>query len=207
MWVDRYDSAERYKASIFFNYQSAIWLSLVNVTPYPVIDAIGYLVILFFTRIVDPRKQIVLPRKLFIANFILHFVHFAMFVMMIVAVILMFNTLDSRGVDTSVYITQSVAFAILALTLTTVILMVVHWCIRGVEKPWMVIGALVRCSLLVLWSSFMASRMFMPLDNPVRSSEAMFYFFNFLPLLFIAVLPSSLPVFHTTKETFNPLGP
>ncbi|KAJ1669029.1 hypothetical protein GGF38_002570 [Coemansia sp. RSA 25] len=184
MTVDRHDSAEKYKASLFFNYLSAIWFSLANVVPYSSMEAVAYLFLRAFT-------------KKYAANAILHVVHFMMIVLMIIATILMFNTLDSKGVDTSVYITQSVAFFILTLALTTLILTVVHLC-KTKERKWVaIVGTLARCLLLMLWASFMASRMFISLDSPVRDSEAMFYFFNFIPLLFTGTLPNSLLLFHS----------
>ncbi|KAJ2461632.1 hypothetical protein GGF42_000065 [Coemansia sp. RSA 2424] len=186
--IERDNAAAWYKSSIFFNYASAILFSLLNVLPYSACKGVPYLYLFAFT-------------KKYATNSILHVIHITMIVLMIIATILMFNTLDSKGVDTSVYITQSVAFAILALTLVTTVLTVVHLCKTKVKDWFRVAGSLVRCSLLMLWSSFMASRMFISLDSPVRDSEAMFYFFNFVPLLFIGILPSSLPVFHMSVSS------
>ncbi|KAJ2746869.1 hypothetical protein GGI20_001022 [Coemansia sp. BCRC 34301] len=168
LWVDRSDSAEKYKASLFFNYLSAIWFSLANVIPYSALEAVVLLFVAGFT-------------KQGAANTIFHVVHVMLMILMLIATILMFNTLDARGVDISVYMTQSVAFAILALALTVAIFTVVHAC-KAKTKSWFKIAVtLVRCTLLTLWASFMASRMFVSLDSLVRDSEAIPDWLTYIP--------------------------
>ncbi|KAJ2041726.1 hypothetical protein GGI03_000573 [Coemansia sp. RSA 2337] len=188
-WIQpKYSSATAfYRASIYFNYACAIWFSMLNIVPYAALKGTGVKFLIGFNKKHASTKYFL-------------FVHLILLVIVIPAVIIMFKTVDSRGVDPSRYLLQFVIYVIMPFSLITIIFTLASARI-GIFKNWFRIAATIaRSSLLLMWASFMLSRMFLSLDSPARDSEVMFYFFNYVPLLLMSVLPSSLPVFHSCEE-------
>ncbi|KAJ2873190.1 hypothetical protein GGH93_003408 [Coemansia aciculifera] len=62
-------------------------------------------------------------------------------------------------------------------------------CIAGNQYKYVAFAVMLQNLLLILWTSFMASRTFLPLNSPTRDSESMFYWLNIAPLFIIGMIP------------------
>ncbi|KAJ2095970.1 hypothetical protein GGI09_004607 [Coemansia sp. S100] len=106
----------------------------------------------------------------------------------------MFNTANSNSVDPSVYIIRTVVFCVMILAFVSFINALAFMFKANNPHTYATFAIMLQNLLLTLWASFMASRTFLPLDNPARDSESMFYWLNIAPLFIIGIIPSCTPM-------------
>ncbi|KAJ2351546.1 hypothetical protein GGH92_001766 [Coemansia sp. RSA 2673] len=111
---------------------------------------------------------------------------------MIAAVVVMFDNVNSNGVDPSIYIVRTVVFCVLVLAFISFIYELAYRCTAYRPQRYATTVSMIQNLLLTLWASFMASRTFLPLDSPARDSEVLFYLLNIAPLVIIGMIPTAI---------------
>ncbi|KAJ2351545.1 hypothetical protein GGH92_001765 [Coemansia sp. RSA 2673] len=111
----------------------------------------------------------------------------------------MFDTVNSNGIDPSVYIIRTVVFCVMILAFMSFVNALAFIFKANNPFKYATFAVMLQNLVLTLWASFMASRTFLPLDNPARDSESMFYWLNIAPLFIIGTIPIVI-----TSESIRP---
>ncbi|KAJ2337621.1 hypothetical protein GGH91_005067 [Coemansia sp. RSA 2671] len=172
-----------YRASLFFNYYTAICLH------EQVVSALFRYTVKFNVR----SEPLNIPISL---------AHFIVFTLLIPAVIIMFNYGD--GVDPSVHLIRTVLFSILVMSLVVIVKALAI----DIRKPncikrALLVSVLPRNLLFIMWASFMISRTLAPLDSVARSSEVTFYLLNIFILVLAGIAHESV----SELVIFEPVAP
>ncbi|KAJ2825794.1 hypothetical protein GGI24_003068, partial [Coemansia furcata] len=112
---------------------------------------------------------------------------------MIPAVVVMFFVVNAQGVDPSVYLIRTVVFSLMAMSLVAIVKALA----MDLRKPncnrrALLVSVLPRNLLLIMWTGYMASRTFVPLDSVARDSEVMFYLLNVFLLILAGIAHESV---------------
>ncbi|KAJ2259471.1 hypothetical protein GGI01_003622 [Coemansia sp. RSA 376] len=189
------NTAAAYKASLFFNYYTAICLH------EQVVSSIFRYTIKLNWRISGLAEQFKIPFSA---------VHLIQFVMMIPAVAVMFDVVNANGVDPSVYLIRTVVFSTMVMSLVVIVkAMAIDIRKQNCNLRALLVSVLPRNLLFIMWGCYMASRTFLPLDSVARDSEVAFYMLNVFLLILAGVAHESvsgLVVFEPEQDdtTFKP---
>ncbi|KAJ2735168.1 hypothetical protein IW152_001797 [Coemansia sp. BCRC 34962] len=180
------NAAAAYKASLFFNYYTAICLH------EQVVSALFRYTVKFNIRS-EPF------------NIPISVAHFILFTLLIPAVIIMFNYGDS--VDPSVHLIRTVLFSILVMSLVVIVkALTIDFRKPNCNKRALLVSVLPRNLLFIMWACFMISRTLLPLDSVARSSEVAFYLLNILILVLAGIAHESvseLVIFEPVTPSFK----
>ncbi|KAJ1956143.1 hypothetical protein GGI12_005383, partial [Dipsacomyces acuminosporus] len=173
----KHTSADRfamYKSAIWFNYFAAVLMALL-------------LAHLLFRLIVHLDNTLCNAARSLVV--FLYVTALALFGLLIAAVVLMFNLHSFDKMHTGIQCLQ--AFVIIVLIVTVIVLGTTGWVTTiDVNAHHMAHVVIIGLSLvfLLIWSCFMTARAFLTLHDAGRHSEALWYVFNIVPLLLIAVI-------------------
>ncbi|KAJ2078567.1 hypothetical protein H4R24_004391 [Coemansia sp. RSA 988] len=110
-------------------------------------------------------------------------------VLFIVGIVYSFELKDSYSAPSGQHCIQAALVFVLAAVV--VVLCLITWkfkhVIQMITKK-SIASALVFAFLLLIWGSYMLSRTFVELDNPARTSEAMYELLNHAPLIICGIL-------------------
>ncbi|KAJ2041725.1 hypothetical protein H4S04_000474 [Coemansia sp. S16] len=172
------NTAAAYKASLFFNYYTAICLH------EQVVSSIFRYTIKLNWRISGLAEQFKIPFSA---------VHLIQFVMMIPAVAVMFDVVNANGVDPSVYLIRTVVFSTMVMSLVVIVkALAIDIRKQNCNLRALLVSVLPRNLLFIMWGCYMASRTFLPLDSVARDSEVAFYMLNVFLLILAGVAHESV---------------
>ncbi|PIA14368.1 hypothetical protein COEREDRAFT_10410 [Coemansia reversa NRRL 1564] len=170
-------SADRfamYKASIWLNYFAAVLLILLIAQ-------------MLFRLIVHLDNTLCRAARMLVG--LVYVVAIALFALLTAAVVLMFDKHLFSRVHAGIGCLQ--AFVIVVLVISIILLLATFWTSsndhKGYHLAHIIIIGLCLVFLLV-WGSYMTAREFLDLHSAARHSEALWYVFNIVPLLLIAVV-------------------
>ncbi|KAJ2552711.1 hypothetical protein EV175_003207 [Coemansia sp. RSA 1933] len=168
------DKFAMYKASVWLDYFAPVLLAML-VTQ------------LIFRLVVHLDNTLCGAVRILVA--FVYVVAAAMFSLLTAGVVLMFDKHSVSKMQSGIQCIQ--AFTIILLILSVILLLAVAWASTNDHRSYhmghvVIIGA---CALmLVLWACFMTARAFLDLHSAARHSEALWYVFNIVPLLLLAVV-------------------
>ncbi|PIA14805.1 hypothetical protein COEREDRAFT_88336 [Coemansia reversa NRRL 1564] len=168
------DKESIYIASLIFNYAAGLLLLSALHT------RVGALKTLF---------QPPTTREKFVSIAIRQIAFWCPVILFIVGVIYSFELKESYSAATGLHCIQAALVFILAVVF--VVLCLIAWRSKHVIKmitKKSIASALAFAFLLLLWGSYMLSRAFVDLDNPARTSEAMYELLNHVPLIACGIL-------------------
>ncbi|KAJ1720917.1 hypothetical protein LPJ53_004495 [Coemansia erecta] len=168
------DKFAMYKASIWLNYFAAVLMAILIAQ-------------LIFRLIVHLDNSLCGAARGLVA--FVYFVSLVLFALLTAAVVLMFNLHWWAKVHSGIQCLQ--AFVIILLIVAVILLLATLWASSNDVKSHhmghvIIIGLCVL--FLVIWGCFMTARAFLPLTSAGRHSEALWYIFNIVPLLLIAIV-------------------
>ncbi|KAJ2721834.1 hypothetical protein GGI07_003717 [Coemansia sp. Benny D115] len=163
-----------YKVSVWFNYFAAVLMAML------VSQLIFRLVVHLDNTLCAAARGLV--------GFV-YFIAAVLFALLTAAVVLMFNLHWFGKMHSGIQCLQ--AFVIIMLILAVILLLATAWAASNDVKSHhmghvIIIGLCVL--FLILWACFMTARAFLGLGSAARHSEALWYIFNIVPLLLIAVV-------------------
>ncbi|KAJ2797334.1 hypothetical protein H4R20_005221 [Coemansia guatemalensis] len=170
-------SADRfamYKASIWLNYFAAVLLLLLIVQ-------------LLFRLIVHLDHTLCRVARVLVG--FVYLVSLALFALLTAAVVLMFDKHLFSRVHAGIGCLQ--AFVIVVLVLSFILMLATFWASGNDHKGYHIAHVIIigLCLVFMLvWGSYMTAREFLDLHSAARHSEALWYVFNIVPLLLVAVV-------------------
>ncbi|KAJ2582941.1 hypothetical protein GGH95_001262 [Coemansia sp. RSA 1836] len=163
-----------YRASMLFNYHAGIQLChLLTV------------MVLNLSAHFDPR----ITAKQIFAKAVSRLLSVCLLGLTVAAVVVMFNGDPEHATSAGLHMLQAILFVVLIVALGMAMAAAQVVAREGaVNYRKHVVSAVLPLLVLALWAVFMASRTLVSLDNVARSSEIMFYFLNYVPLLIIGAV-------------------
>ncbi|KAJ2237912.1 hypothetical protein H4R99_000634 [Coemansia sp. RSA 1722] len=163
-----------YKVSIWFNYFAAVLMAIL------IVQLIFRLVVHLDNTLCGAVRGLVA---------FVYFLAAVLFALLTAAVVLMFNLHWFSKMHSGIQCLQ--AFVIIMLILAVILLLATAWASSNDVKSHhmghvIIIGLCVL--FLLIWACFMTARAFLPLTSAARHSEALWYVFNIVPLLLIAII-------------------
>ncbi|KAJ1798843.1 hypothetical protein LPJ59_002240 [Coemansia sp. RSA 2399] len=168
------DKFAMYKASVWLDYFAPVLLAML-VTQ------------LIFRLIVHLDSTLCGAVRMLVA--FVYVVAAALFSVLTAGVVLMFDKHSVSKMQSGIQCIQ--AFTIILLILSVILALSAVWAANNDHRGYhmghvVIIGA---CAvMLLLWSCFMTARAFLDLHSAARHSEALWYIFNIVPLLLLAVV-------------------
>ncbi|KAJ1661650.1 hypothetical protein IW140_006509 [Coemansia sp. RSA 1813] len=168
------DKFAMYKASVWLDYFAPVLLALLITQ-------------LIFRLVVHLDNTLCGAVRMLVA--FMYVVATALFAVLTAGVVLMFDKHSVSKMHNGIQCIQ--AFTIILLILSVILLLATAWAANNDHRGYhmghvVIIGA---CAvLLVLWSCFMTARAFLDLHSAARHSEALWYVFNIVPLLLLAIV-------------------
>ncbi|KAJ2654787.1 hypothetical protein IWW48_005901 [Coemansia sp. RSA 1200] len=168
------DKFSMYKASVWLDYFAPVLLALLVAQ-------------LIFRLVVHLDNTLCNAARMLVA--FMYVAAAALFAVLTAGVVLMFDKHSVSKMHTGIQCIQ--AFTIILLLLSVVLLLAAVWAASNDHRGHhmghvVIIGA---CAvLLLLWSCFMTARAFLDLHSAARHSEALWYVFNIVPLLLLAIV-------------------
>ncbi|KAI9502654.1 hypothetical protein GGI25_003509 [Coemansia spiralis] len=168
------DKFAMYKASVWLDYFAPVLLALL------IAQLIFRLVIHLDNTLCNTVRALV--------GFV-YVVAIALFAVLTAGVVMMFDKHSVARMQSGIQCIQ--AFTIIVLVVAVILLIAALWAStndhRGHHMGHVII--IVLCTLfLIVWGSFMTARAFLDLHSAARHSEALWYIFNIVPLLLIAIV-------------------
>ncbi|KAJ1950366.1 hypothetical protein EC988_004416 [Linderina pennispora] len=168
------DRFAMYKVSIWFNYFAAALLALL------VVHLIFRLIVHLDNTLCGTIRSVVM---------FFYVCALALFALLVAAVVLMFDLHSFDKLSHGIHCLQ--AFVIIVLILSVILLATTGWAttldVNGHHMTHILIVGL-SAFFLVLWGCFMTARAFLGLNSAARHSEVLWYIFNIVPLLLIAIV-------------------
>ncbi|KAJ2159829.1 hypothetical protein GGF46_002720 [Coemansia sp. RSA 552] len=169
--VDRF---AMYKASLWLNYFAVALLLLL-------------LAHLLFRLVVHLDHTLCSPVRALVG--FVYVASLALFALLTAAVVLMFDKHSFARVHTGMQCLQ--AFVVIALILALILALALMWAASQDHKNYHIAHVIIiglGVLFLVVWGCYMTAREFLGLDSAARHSEALWYVFNIVPLLLVAVV-------------------
>ncbi|KAJ1721465.1 hypothetical protein LPJ61_006039 [Coemansia biformis] len=163
-----------YRASIWLNYFAAVLLLLL-------------LAQLLFRLLVHLDNTLCGTARTLVG--FVYLVALALFALLTAAVVLMFDTQLFSRVQDGMQCLQ--AFVVIMLILSAILMLTTLWASTNDHKSYHIAHIIILglCLLfMVLWGCYMTAREFLSLDSAGRTSEALWYIFNIVPLLLVAIV-------------------
>ncbi|PIA14806.1 hypothetical protein COEREDRAFT_88337 [Coemansia reversa NRRL 1564] len=162
-----------YIASLFFNYNSAIIL---------------YVNLLSAAFSIKAYFEVEKVGRAGAAMFVSFIINLCLLALIIASVVIMFRDETMVEINIGWRLVQAVLY-IMVIGMTLSIVMLIR-SVSGASTAQTLasLALLAATVLLALWSSFMLSRTYLPLNNMTRDSEVAYYLLNILPLLLIGIV-------------------
>ncbi|KAJ2801343.1 hypothetical protein H4R21_002824 [Coemansia helicoidea] len=163
-----------YRASIWLNYFAAVLLMLL-------------LAQLLFRLLVHLDNTLCGTARALVG--FVYFVALVLFGLLTAAVVLMFDENLFARVHAGMQCLQG--FVVIVLIVAAILLLATMWASTNDHKSYHIAHVIILglCLLLmVVWGCYMTGREFLSLDSAGRTSEALWYVFNIVPLLLVAVV-------------------